>query len=104
MSVFSLPEPLVPSVFSQKALYTPKPRVTLYCALAMSVPKFLFPKPPGKLPARCDVPTFFAATYFSDDEETAIQEFEYRYAPIKHRLWKGALRLQRCLDLTHKII
>lgn len=91
----------MPQAFADKALYTRKQQVPLFCALAISVTRFLFPKPPGDVPARCDVPRFFAATYFSDDGVTARQEFHYRYRPAKPRLWQGVLQLDGCLDLTN---
>jgi hypothetical protein len=97
--IFRLPKPLFPTAFANAQLYKAIPRLPLYCALASTAPFLLFPKDPINT-ARCDVPKFFAARYFSDDEETAVQEFEHRWPGMRHRLWKGIVNLRHCLDLA----
>lgn len=99
---FSLPTPLVPSAFKDKGLYRSFPEMTLYAALDRGALEFKFPKPGGgELQARCDVPRMFYATYFSDDEVTAANEFRHRHHPKwKLRLWRGVISVKHCLDLS----
>jgi len=98
---FNLPTPLVPSAFKEKNLYKPLPELTLFAALALGAREFKFPKPGnGELTARFDVPKMFYATYFSDDEATAVEEFKHRYPNFKWRLWRGVMSVKHCLNLV----
>jgi hypothetical protein len=103
MAIFSLSEPLFPLIFADKRLYKSLPRVPLYSALASTAQFLLFPKAPVNT-ARCDVPRFFAARYFSDDEQPAVKEFEYRWPGMKVRLWKGIVTLKQCIDLSDETV
>ncbi len=99
MPVYSLPASLFPLTFADNRLYKSYRDLELYCALASAGHFRLFPKVPVNT-ARCDVPRFFAARYFSSDSETAIREFEHRWAGMKYRLWRGMVELNRCIDLS----
>jgi hypothetical protein len=100
LPVFNLPKPLSPAGFDDRKLYRRQSHLTLYCALAATGEFRLFPKDPVNH-ARCDVPRFFAARYFTDDEETAVSEFEHRWRGMRHRIWRGVVELRQSLDLSN---